>query len=76
MCSFAVSSSQRMSCCGHSPINSSMLDGSIIISDPSILAVPVVGEMFPVKMFISVVFPAPLCPSKVNSSPLGTSKNV
>ena len=48
----------------------------IVRDEPATLADPLVGGMYPVRIRIVVVFPAPLGPRKPRISPLGTSNEM
>ena len=71
-CSLIVNSSNNVSCCGQIPtfcLKISILLLSNILF-PSYIAFPFVASYIPVKIDISVVLPAPLCPNKAKISSL------
>lgn len=59
-CSLTVSTSKRISCCGHTPISYLTASIFLVISLFKIKAVPSVGVSIPYNIFKVVVFPAPL----------------
>ena len=74
-CSSTVKCSKKISSCWHKPIFSYKYFLSVTIDLPSNNISPSFGSYIPDIIFIKVVLPAPLCPSRqyissVNNSPL------
>mmetsp|Transcript_5835 Transcript_5835/g.9064 ORF Transcript_5835/g.9064 Transcript_5835/m.9064 type:complete len:280 (+) Transcript_5835:997-1836(+) len=71
-CSLTVRSSKSASNCGQYPIRRRRLLCSVKMSKPTSFAVPFVGKISPVRIFIVVVLPAPLTPRNPKHSPSAT----
>ena len=71
-----VISVYRGGCSGKYPTFAFAFSGSSKISKPSILTVPELAEIAPVKIFMVVLLPAPLGPKKPKTSPAFTSNEM
>ena len=74
-CSATVRSSQRTSCCGHTPMLVRMAAMSEAMLAPLTKASPADGGTSPVSMEMVVVLPAPLWPSRPKIWPSNMSRS-